>query len=165
MFMQTCTYFLNVCIYFFNFFNVHLFLRKRERECKQGRGREKGRHRIWNRLQALSCQHRARWGARTHEPWDRDLNWHRTLNGLSHPGTSKNTFFRKLSDRKYKKLFSFSLWVWPWEAPIQGPWLLAELLQGHTASLSSECSVLEGVIMWFHLLNWPPDRKKLYHPL
>ena len=51
------------------FFNC-LFLRERERE----RGREKGRHRIWSRLQALSCQHRARHWTRTHEPWDHDLS-------------------------------------------------------------------------------------------
>ena len=32
---------------------------------------ERGRHRIRSRLQALSCQHRTRRGAWTHEPWDR----------------------------------------------------------------------------------------------
>ena len=35
-------------------------------------GGERGRHRIRNRLQALSCQHRARRGARTPRPRDRD---------------------------------------------------------------------------------------------
>ena len=48
--------------------NIYLFLRQRETEHEQGRSREKGRHRIRNRLQALSCQHRARRGARTHGP-------------------------------------------------------------------------------------------------
>ena len=38
-----------------------------------GGGSERGRHRIRNRLQALSCQHKARRGARTHGPRDRDL--------------------------------------------------------------------------------------------
>ena len=33
--------------------------RERERECKWGRDRERGRHRIQSRLQALSCQHTA----------------------------------------------------------------------------------------------------------
>ena len=42
----------------FFFFNV-LFLRDTETECEWVRGRETGRHRIRNRLQALSCQHRA----------------------------------------------------------------------------------------------------------
>ena len=41
------------------FFNVYLFLGQRETEHERGRGRERGRHRIGNRLQALSCQHRA----------------------------------------------------------------------------------------------------------
>uniref|UniRef100_A0ABI7ZXC6 Prefoldin subunit 1 n=1 Tax=Felis catus TaxID=9685 RepID=A0ABI7ZXC6_FELCA len=44
----------------------------RETEHEQGRSRERGRHRIQNRLQALSCQHRARRGARTHRP-DREI--------------------------------------------------------------------------------------------
>ena len=51
------------------------------------RSREKGRHRIRSRLQAPSYQHRARRGARTHEPRDHDLSWSRTPNRLSHPGT------------------------------------------------------------------------------
>ena len=66
--------------------NVYLFLKERETEHEQGRSRERGRHRIRSRLQALSCQHRARHGAQTREPWDHDLSWSRTLNWLSHPG-------------------------------------------------------------------------------
>uniref|UniRef100_A0ABI7WS08 Ubiquitin-like domain-containing CTD phosphatase 1 n=1 Tax=Felis catus TaxID=9685 RepID=A0ABI7WS08_FELCA len=46
---------------------------KRETEHERGRGRERGRHRIGNRLQALSRQPRARRGAQTHGPRDRDL--------------------------------------------------------------------------------------------
>ena len=38
---------------------ILIFERQRETECEQRRGREKGRHRIRSRLQALSCQHRA----------------------------------------------------------------------------------------------------------
>ena len=64
----------------------YLFLRERE-TARVGEGqRERGRHRIWSRLQALSCQHRARHGARTHELWDHDLSRSWTLNRLSHPG-------------------------------------------------------------------------------
>ena len=58
---------------FFFFFNVYLFLGQRETEHEWGRGRERGRHRIGNRLQALSRQPRAWRGARTHGPRDRDL--------------------------------------------------------------------------------------------
>ena len=53
--------------------NVYLFLRQRETEHERGRGRKRGRHRMGNRLQALSHQPRARRGARTHGPRDRDL--------------------------------------------------------------------------------------------
>ena len=48
-------------------------LGQRETEHERGRGRERGRHRIGNRLQALSHHPRARLGARTHGPRDRDL--------------------------------------------------------------------------------------------
>ena len=72
--------------FFFNFFNVYLFFWDRERQSMSGGGSERGRHRIWNRLQALSCQHRARLGAWTHGPRDRDLSRSRPLNRLSHPG-------------------------------------------------------------------------------
>ena len=68
------------------FFNVYLFLRQRETQHEWGRGRERGRHRIGSRLQALSHQPRARRGAQTRGPRDRDLSWSRTLNWLSHPG-------------------------------------------------------------------------------
>ena len=47
----------------FFFFNVYLFLRQRETEHEWGRGRERGRHRIGSRLQALSHKPRARRGA------------------------------------------------------------------------------------------------------
>ena len=42
----------------FTYFCFILFLRERHTEYKLGRGRERGRHRIQRRLQALSCQHR-----------------------------------------------------------------------------------------------------------
>ena len=35
---------------------------------------KRGRPRIWNKLLALSCQHRIWCGAWAHEPWDRDLS-------------------------------------------------------------------------------------------
>ena len=69
----------------------------RETEYEQGWGRERGRHRIWSRLQALSCQHRARHGARTHEPWDHDPSRSQTFNQLSHPGNSELTFLKNHS--------------------------------------------------------------------
>ena len=49
----------------------------RQRQSMNGGGSERGRHGIRNRLQALSCQHRARRGARTHGPRDHDPSWSR----------------------------------------------------------------------------------------
>ena len=50
-----------------------MFIFETKTEGEQGRGRERGRHRIGNRLQALSHQPSARRGAQTHGPRDRDL--------------------------------------------------------------------------------------------
>ena len=75
------------------FFNIYLFLRQRETEHEPGRVRERRRHRIRNKLQPLSCQHRARHGARTHRPRDHDLSRSRTRNRLSHPGAPVLCFF------------------------------------------------------------------------
>ena len=61
-------------------------MRERETKREQGRVRERGRHRIQSKLQAPSCQHRARRRPRTHEPRDRDLGQSRTPNRPSHPG-------------------------------------------------------------------------------
>ena len=79
----------------FFFFNFLMFLFISETEHEQRRGRERGRHRIWSRLQALSCRHRARRGARTHKLWDHDLSWSRTPNWLSHPGAPRLALYAK----------------------------------------------------------------------
>ena len=71
----------------------------RDRAWLGERQRERGRHGIWSKLQALNWQHRAQRGARTHRPWDHDLSRSRALNQLSHPGAptrfSINIFWRK----------------------------------------------------------------------
>ena len=59
------------CVFFSTF--IYFFGGQRETEHERGRGRERGKHRIGNRLQALSHQPRARRGARTPGPRDRDL--------------------------------------------------------------------------------------------
>ena len=84
------------CLQFF-FFNV--YFRERERQSKWGRGREWRRRRIWSRLQALSCQHRAWRGTQTHEPWDRDLSRSRMLNQLSHPGAPRVSSLLTISNK------------------------------------------------------------------
>ena len=74
------------------FFLMFIYFWKRERERERERermsrgGAERGRHRIRSRLQALSCQHRARSGAWTHKLWDDDLSRSRMLNRLNDPG-------------------------------------------------------------------------------
>ena len=84
---------LYLCLSLFFLMLIYFWKKEREREREWekterelGRGRERQRHRIWSRLQALSCQHRA-WHGRTHELQDHDLSWSRSLNLLSHPGT------------------------------------------------------------------------------
>ena len=58
-------------------------------------GPERGRHRIRSRLQAPSCQRRARRGARTHELRDHDLSRSQTLDRLNHPGAPENTLLNR----------------------------------------------------------------------
>ena len=78
------SYFLFLFLFTY-FFNIY-FLRVRERQSTSRAGAERGRHRIGSRLQALSCQHRARHGARIHKVWDPDPSQSWSLNRLSHPG-------------------------------------------------------------------------------
>ena len=59
-----------------------------ETEHEWGRARERGRRRLWSRLQALSCQQS---GAQTHELRGHDLSWSWMLNWPSHPFCSNET--------------------------------------------------------------------------
>ena len=75
---------------------IYFWERQREIEYKEGRTRERGRRRIWSRLQALSCRRGAWCGAWTHELWDHDLSRSRTLNRLRHPGAPSLLFLKKI---------------------------------------------------------------------
>ena len=66
----------------FHFFNV-LFIETGRDRAWTGEGQREG-DRMWNRLQAPSCQHRARRRARTHQLWDHDVSQSPTLTWLSH---------------------------------------------------------------------------------
>ena len=57
---------------------IHFWEREREREPAWVGEGQRERETIGSRLQALSCQHRARFRAQTHQPWDHDLSWSRT---------------------------------------------------------------------------------------
>ena len=75
---------------FYIFIFSSLFILRETETVWVGEGqRERGRDRIWSRLQALSRQHRARCGTQTHELWDHDLSRSWMLNQLSHPGTPR----------------------------------------------------------------------------
>ena len=64
---------------------------------RAGEGQREEETQNSNRLQALSCQHRARCGARTREPRDHDLSQSRTLNWLSHPDAPRTRFLIYIS--------------------------------------------------------------------
>ena len=75
--------FIHVC-FFFNFFNVYLFLRNREHKQERGRERERDTEpEAGSRL----CQRRAQYRAWTCGTWDHGLSQSRSLIWLSHPGT------------------------------------------------------------------------------
>ena len=74
--VQAC--FTPVITSYFKFFLMFIYYWETETEHEQGRGREKGRHRIWSRFQAQSCQHKAWHGAQTHNLRDHDLSQSQT---------------------------------------------------------------------------------------
>ena len=92
-------YFENLNSFFFSFFfsknflNVYFWDREKDRVWV-GEG-QRGRHKIRNRLQALSHQHSALCGAWTHKWQDHDLSWSRMLNWLSHAGAPEFLIFHK----------------------------------------------------------------------
>ena len=96
------------CFFFFKF----IYFWDRERQSMNGGGgRERGRHRIGSRLQALSHQPRARHGAWTHGPRDHDLSWSRTLNRLSHPGAPEVLFLNNIKRLNLISLSTYALCV------------------------------------------------------
>ena len=70
---------------------MFLFIFETERDWAWAGEGQRGRHRIWSRLHALSCQHRAWRGAWTHRLWDHDLSRSWMLNRLSHPGAPRKS--------------------------------------------------------------------------
>ena len=85
--------------------------------------RERRRHRIWSRLQALSCQHRAQHGARTCELQHHDLSQSQTLHWLSHPGAPISSSIKWEIESCFLSLYiEFSLVKS--SLPHQGFWIL-----------------------------------------
>ena len=91
-----------LCPFKKNFLNIYLFLRQTMTECEWVMSTERGRHRIWSRIQALSCQHRAQLGPQTPKLLDHDLSWSQTLNGLSHQAPHNDFFFLVSNGAKCK---------------------------------------------------------------
>ena len=89
--------FMYSCIYLFKKFLtfIYLWVRGRNRAWA-GEGQKRGTHRIWSRLQTLSCQHRAQCRAQTHKLWDHVLNQSQMLNWMSHPGAPIWEFLKTL---------------------------------------------------------------------
>ena len=121
-----------------------IFERERETECQQGRGRERGRHGIRSRLQALSCQHRAQCGAQAHKPWDHDLSQSWTLNRLSHPRTPKYLLKANIGAPVWLNWLSFQLLIlaqvmisqFMGLSPVSGSVLRAQSLEPASDSVS-----------------------------
>ena len=87
----------------------------RQRRSMNRGGAERGRHRIWNRIQAPCRQHRARREARTHGPWDHDLSRSRTPNRPSHPGAPELDILgmKKSRGNAFLKYSYFSYIIYP----------------------------------------------------
>ena len=80
-----------------------LFIFERERQSMSEGGAEREGDKIWSRLQAPSCQHRAQCEVQTHKQWDHDLNQSQMLNWMSHPGTLWWSFFISITSLHPKK--------------------------------------------------------------
>ena len=92
---------LTVILLFFKKFFQCLFIfereRQRETECERRRGRERGRHRIQNRLQVLSCPHRARrWPELTNQEIMTRAEGRRLTNWPTQAPQFDNFFFKVL---------------------------------------------------------------------
>ena len=95
-----------VLSYFFEC--LFIFEKERDRAKMGEEQRERGRHRIRSRLQALSYQRRARCGARTRELWDHDQSQSWTLNWLSHAGAPFLIFMRNFLTLFHSWLHQFT---------------------------------------------------------
>ena len=81
-----------ILFYFLLLFLMFIYFWEGKRQTAwMGEG-QRETHRIWRRLPALSCQHRAWRGAQTHELWDHDWSQSQTLNQLRPPGAPRNLF-------------------------------------------------------------------------
>ena len=103
------------------FFFMFIYFWERERQSANGGGAERGRHRIWTRLQAPGSELSAQslMGAQTHRLWDHDLSQSQLLNWLSHPdgpqGHSNDTgVFQKIKTQMLSGFFISNCW---WHLP------------------------------------------------
>ena len=89
------------------FFLTFIHFWEWERQSTSRGGAEREGDRIWSRLQALSCQHRAWCRAQTYGLRDHDLSWSRTLNRLSHAGDLSLFFYERIKSRCYRNNLHF----------------------------------------------------------
>ena len=130
---------------------MFIYFWERERARAQAKEAQKeGRYRIWRRLQALSCQHRAQRGAQINKLWDHDQSRIRTFNQLSHPGAPIwGQFLRKV------------LVVIPQQTTLKaGRGMSASVLkEGYWLHITTPCAIwIFGSIASY---NFTPSGKKL----
>ena len=103
-------------------------------------------------LQAPSCQHRARRGARTHELVDHDLSGSQTLNRLSHPGAPL-PFLSKSHERYTKDTQGPSLDI-PWWLVIRALEASGGYYQRAVSSRQSLKRCWEKMILYLVIVHW-----------
>ena len=93
----------------------YLFLREKDR-ARAGEGqREREKHRIWSRFQALNYQHRAQCRAWTHKLRGHDLSQSQMLNRLSHLRAPSPAFLKqKTIVLKFKQVLNDATDIVDW---------------------------------------------------
>ena len=134
---------------------IYIWERQKQRQSTSRRGAEREGDRIWSRLQALSCQHRAWCRAWTHKQWAHDLSRSQMLNWLSHPGAPRlANLTRAYPDSSVSSCGNHSKGTCPW-------FLLLPLLPGpprllllHVVPYGLPCLLCLGVVSNQPYFQW-----------
>ena len=135
---------------------MFIYFWDRERQSMNEGGSERGRNRIWSRLQAPNYQHRAWRRAQTHRPWDHVLSRSRTLNQLSHPGTPNVCLFLREREREAER-------KWGERGRERGRHRIQSRLQAPSPQHRPQCGA-QTHKPWDHDLIWSWMLNRLSHP-